>query len=196
MHTQPRRTRPSPRHPARYVTEPMAGLLACGSVRSAAFPNRTCVAAQWLSGRRSPLTVAGAAVASDLQARTAWLLPHSLIALSHERDHRSAAVQRRDAALSMGGGCCRRRDALLSARCQVPDTSLSRSASGETGSRCVRQHYSGTAPATVSEFRTDPTVTAPVFAKTVREGLPSASCWHLVEGARRHSRVRRPAWHD
>jgi len=35
---QSRRTRPSPRHPARHVTYGMAGLLARGSVQLAAFP--------------------------------------------------------------------------------------------------------------------------------------------------------------
>src|SRR5258706_2604486 len=55
------------------------------------------------SGKCSPLTVAGAAVGLHRAPCGARCVPHSLIALSFERGHQRAVVQRCALALSMGG---------------------------------------------------------------------------------------------
>jgi hypothetical protein len=62
----------------------MAGFLARGSVRLAAFPSRQWDDTQWHWAGRSPLTVAGAAVVLFSESRDPRSLPHSLFALLQE----------------------------------------------------------------------------------------------------------------
>jgi hypothetical protein len=84
---QSRSTRPSPRHPARHVINGMAGLLARGSQHLAAFP--TCRFATDISGIGQALAAysCGGSRGFVSEHRRARFVPHSLIALSHERGH-------------------------------------------------------------------------------------------------------------
>ena len=61
---------PLPVTPDRGLHFCTAGLLACGSTRTVAFP-----VSQWLNDGRSPLTVAGAAAVLDPEL--GWPVPHS-----------------------------------------------------------------------------------------------------------------------
>ena len=168
MHTQPRRTRPSPRHPARHVTEPMAGLLACGSVRSAAFPS----ASRRLSGIGQALAAYSCGGSRGLESvrparaqpvRTTF--PHRSLLARETIDPRQYTVASprcqwvgarfrvlRSPSVASTCGCCSRRDALLCPPLSGVRRWLRlevRRVKREAGA--LRKHYSGTAPATVSE---------------------------------------------
>src|SRR3979490_2300948 len=83
----------------------MAGLLARGSVQLAAFPTCRWGQKSVASGKRSPLTVAGAAVGwyrRTLRCSMRTTFPHR--SLVRERPSR-ALVQRRALALSMATRC-------------------------------------------------------------------------------------------
>jgi hypothetical protein len=106
--TQPRRTRPSPRHPARHATNSDGRFP--GSRVYAHFPPSQSTASgqdQWLSGRCSSLTVAGAAVAFTTFPRASLLRGRPSGRLVHRRRPCLSIESKKFKLPQLNSGCCR-----------------------------------------------------------------------------------------